>query len=102
MDEIAECSDATTLRGTNAVVRLRSDVGDGTDFESSGLERTDGGLTTGTRALHKDIDLLDAVFHGLAGRGLGRHASGVRSGLTGALESDIAPDAQDTTAPDGR
>mgnify|MGYP000426442012 CR=1 FL=1 len=77
------------------------DVGDRTDFETSGLQGADGGFTTGTRALHENIDLLDAVFHGLAGRGLGCHASGVRRGLTGALETDIAPDAQDTTAPDG-
>ena len=36
-----------------------------------------------------------------AGGGLGSHTSGVRRGLTGALEADIATAAQDTTAPDG-
>ena len=46
---------------------LRGDVGDGTDFESGGLQGTDGGFTTGTRALHEYVDLLDAVFHRLAG-----------------------------------
>ena len=69
---------------------LRGDVGDGTDFESGGLQGTDGGFTTGTRALHEHVDLLEAVLHSLAGCGFGGHASGVRRGLTGALEADIA------------
>ena len=68
---------------------LRGDVGDGTDFESGGLQGTDGGFTTGTRALHEHVDLLEAVLHSLAGCGFGGHASGVRRGLTGALEADI-------------
>ena len=79
---------------------LRGDVGDGTNLEARRLQGTDGGFTTGTRALDEHVDLLDAVFHRLAGGGLGSHTSGVRRGLTGALEADIAT-AQDTTAPDG-
>ena len=71
-------------------MRLWGDVGDGTDLESGGLQGTDGGFTTGTRALHEYVDLLDAVFHRLAGSGFGGHASGVRRGLAGALETDIA------------
>ena len=69
---------------------LRGDVGNGADFESGGLQGTDSGFTTGTRALHEHVDLLDAVFHSLAGCGFGGHTSGVRRGLTGALETDIA------------
>ena len=80
---------------------LRGDVGDGTNLEARRLQGTDGGFTTGTRALHEHVDLLDAVFHRLAGGGLGSHTSGVRRGLTGALEATSPPDAQDTTAPDG-
>ena len=80
---------------------LRGDVGDGTNLEARRLQGTDGGFTTGTRALDEHVDLLDAVFHRLAGGGLGSHTSGVRRGLTGALEADIATGRQDTTAPDG-
>ena len=69
---------------------LRGDVGDGTNLEARRLQGTDGGFTTGTRALDEHVDLLDAVFHRLAGGGLGSHTSGVRRGLTGALEADIA------------
>lgn len=80
---------------------LRGDVGDGTDLEARGLQGADSGFTTGTRALDEHVDLLDTVLHRLAGGGLGSHTSGVRSGLTGALETDVATGCQDTTAPDG-
>lgn len=69
---------------------LRGDVGDGTDLEARGLQGADSGFTTGTRALDEHVDLLDTVLHRLAGGGLGSHTSGVRSGLTGALETDVA------------
>ena len=56
-------------------------------FEAGSLEGADGGLATGTRALHIDGDLLQAVLHGRLRGGLGGHLRGERRGLTGALEA---------------
>src|SRR5687767_687161 len=83
----SRASDATTLRRTAAVVRGRGDVLDGADLETGRLERTDGGLTTGTRALDEHVDLAHAVLLGAAGSRLGGHLRGERRGLPGALEA---------------
>ena len=79
---------------------LRGDVGDGTNLEARRLQGTDGGFTTGTRALDEHVDLLDAVFHRLAADSAAIPAAyGVD--LREPLKPTSPPDAQDTTAPDG-
>src|SRR5699024_661060 len=82
--------DATTLRRTAAVVRLRRHVGDRADLEAGGLEGTDGGFAARTRALDEHVDLLHAVLLRLARSVLGGHLRGERGGLAGALEPDVA------------
>src|SRR5581483_10130335 len=58
-------SDPPSLAGPDAVVRLRRHVLDGQDLEAGRLERADGGLAPGARALDEDLDLLQAVLHPL-------------------------------------
>ena len=67
---------------------LRGDVGDGTNLEARRLQGTDGGFTTGTRALDEHVDsaAMPAAY-------------GVD--LREPLKPTSPPDAQDTTAPDG-
>src|SRR5690606_767476 len=54
------------------------------------LDGPDGGLAARTGALDDHVDLADAVLHGAASALLGSHLCGVRSGLLGALEPDVA------------
>src|SRR5438132_1016140 len=68
--------DAPPLRWTATVVRDGRDVGDRGDLESGRLQGSDGGLAAGSRALDEDLDLLEAVLHGAAGRCLGRDLGG--------------------------
>src|SRR3954471_15521713 len=82
--------DPTTLGGTASVVRLRRDVGDLADLQARGLQRTDGGLPAGTRALDEHVDLAHAVLHSPASGGLGGQLHGERSRLAGALEAHLA------------
>src|SRR5215217_815354 len=83
-------SDPAALLGAAAVVRLRRHVLDLPDLEARGLQGTDGGLATGTRALDEDVDLAHAVLLRLARGVLGSHLRRERRGLAGALEADVA------------
>ena len=80
---------------------LRGDVGDGTNLEARRLQGTDGGFTTGTRALDEHVDLLEAVLHSLAGCGSAAIPAAYGVDLREPLKPTSPPDAQDTTAPDG-
>src|SRR5699024_2703902 len=53
-----KCLDAAALGGTDPVVRLGGDVGDGADLEARGLYGTDRGLSPGAGALDEDVNLL--------------------------------------------
>src|SRR5690606_11607890 len=64
-------SDAAALGRTGAVVRLRGDVLDRAHLEAGRGERADRGLAARARALHEDVDLLQAVLLRLARGGLG-------------------------------
>src|SRR5690606_4268541 len=83
-------SDPAPLRRTAAVVRLWRDIGDRAHLQTGGLQRADRGLTTGARALDKDVDLLHPVLHRPARGRLGGQLRGERSGLAGALEAHLA------------
>src|SRR6478736_8807286 len=83
-------SDPTPLGRPGAVVCLRGDVGDRTDLQAGGLERTDGGLTARARALDEHVDLAHAVLDSLARGVLRRHLRGEGGRLAGALEADVA------------
>src|SRR5215813_13855460 len=78
------------LAGAAAVVGLRGDVLDARDLEAGGLKRADRGLAARARALHEDLDLLQAVLHALAGTGVGGHLRGERRRLARALEAGRA------------
>ena len=71
-------------------MRLRGHVLDAEDLEAGGLERPDRGLAPGARALHEDLDLLQAVLHALAGARVGGHLRGERRRLARALEAGRA------------
>src|SRR5579875_1205099 len=73
-----------------AVVRLRGDVGDGTDLEAGRLQRADRRLAARARTLDEDVDLLQAVLLRLAGGALGGHLRRERRRLSRALEADVA------------
>lgn len=97
-----EGSDAATLGRTAAVVRGGRDVLDGADLETGRLKRTDGRLTTRTRALDEHVDLAHAVLLRATGGRLGGHLRGERRGLPGALEADVVEaEAQEITLPEG-
>src|SRR5690625_300731 len=83
-------SDAAALGRTGAVVRLGGDVLDRADLEAGRGQRTDRGLAARARALHEDVDLLQAVLLSPARGGLGGHLRGERGGLARALEADLA------------
>src|SRR3954447_22028166 len=82
--------DAPPLAGPAAVVSLRRHVPDPGDLEPGGLERADRRLAPGARALHEDLDLLEAVLHALARRGIRRDLRGEGRGLARALEAGAA------------
>src|SRR5690625_5033338 len=81
---------AAALGGTNPVVRLGGDVGDGADLQASGLQGADRGLAPRAGALDEDVDLLHPVLLGLAGGGFSSHLRGVGGGFARALEADLA------------
>src|SRR5207253_3078137 len=74
------------LRRSAAVVRDRRHVADRGDLESHGLQRADSGLTARAGPPHEDLDLLEPVFHRLAGGDLRRRLGGERGALAGPLE----------------
>src|SRR6266567_4531062 len=82
--------DAPSLSRANAVVRLRRHVLDTEDLEACSLQRANRGLTPRARALHEDLDLLQAVLHALACTRVGGHLCGERRRLTRALEASRA------------
>src|SRR5690606_24817823 len=77
-------------RWAATVVRLRSDIVDGTHFEACSLKRTNCSLATRTRPLDEYVDLLHTVLLCLTCRGLRGHLGGIRCGLAGSLESHNA------------
>src|SRR3954451_301400 len=83
-------SDATPLGRAASVVGDGCDVGDGGDLETGRLERADGLLATGSRALHVDLDLAHAVLHRAAGGAVGSERGRVRRALPRALEAGHA------------
>jgi len=59
------CSEHQTLLrfgGTAAVVRLRSDIGDGADLEPGGLQRAESRLAAGSPGPDEDVDLRRPVL----------------------------------------
>src|SRR4029079_17897033 len=85
-----EFLDAPPLARPATVVRLRRDVLDGHDLEACRLQRANRGLAARTRALHEDLDLLQAMFHSLTGTEVGGHLGGERRRLARALEARSA------------
>src|ERR671921_2702798 len=82
--------DPPPLARAAPVVGLRGDVLDAGDLEPCGLQRTDRGLAARARALHEDLDLLQALLDALAGCGVGGDLRGERRRLAGALEAGAA------------
>src|SRR5256712_392962 len=78
---------APPLGGPAAVVRDGRDVRDRRDLETRRLQGTDGGLAAGSRALDEDLDLLEAVLHGAAGRRFGGDLGGKGRALARPLEA---------------
>src|SRR3990170_1331768 len=54
--------------------------------QTDSVERADGLLATGARALHVDLDLAHAVLHGTLGRAVGRQGRRVGRALARSLE----------------
>src|SRR5438445_1317494 len=79
--------DAPPFRWTAAVVLDGRDVGDRGDLETRRLQGADGGLAAGSRALDEDLDLLEAVLHGAAGRRFGGDLRGKGRALARPLEA---------------
>src|SRR4029077_13534561 len=63
------------------------------------LERADSRLAAGARALDEDLDLLQAVLHPVAGRGVGGHLRGERGRLARALDPGRAGGLPDDHVP---
>ena len=68
----------------------RSNILDGADFQSDGLQRADGGFAAGTGAFDAHFHFLHAMRHRLAGGILGDLLGGVSSALARAFEADPA------------
>src|SRR4051812_9819272 len=83
-------SDPAPLAGAAAVVCLRGHVLHAGHLEAGGLERADRGLAARARALHEDLDLLEALLDALPRRGVGGDLRGERRRLAGALEAGAA------------
>src|SRR5262245_8854764 len=83
-------SDAAALGRPAAVVGRGRDVLDGADLEADRTQGPDRRLAARARTLDEDVDLLHAVLHRPATRGLGGHLRGERGGLARALEADGA------------
>ena len=75
--------DPAPLRRAAAVVGDGSDVRDGGDLETGGLQRPDGLLPTCARTLHEDLDLAHAVLHRPLGGAVGTLRGGVRACSSG-------------------
>src|SRR6185312_674975 len=84
---LVPCLNPPPLPGAATVVRLRSDVLDAGHFKAGGLERANGGLTSGTRTFDEHLDLLEAVLDSLAGGRVGGDLGGKGRRLARALES---------------
>src|SRR4051794_1646268 len=93
-------SDPAPLGRAAAVVRDGRHVGDRGDLEAGGLQRPDGLLATGTRALDEDLDLAHPVLHRLLRGDVGGERGGVRRALAGTLEAGHARRAPADHRPD--
>src|SRR5690242_19513588 len=82
--------DAAPLGRAATVVRNGRDVLDRGDLETGRLQRADGRLTSGARALDPDLDALHAEIDRFAGAGLGRDLRRERGALARALEAHLA------------
>ena len=71
-------------------MRNGGDVLNHNNFQASGLEGADSGLTTLTGALDVDLNGLQAVLLGSIGGSLSSALCGKGSGLTGATEAQTA------------
>ena len=80
---------------------LRGDVGDGTNLEARRLQGTDGGFTTGTRALTNTSTFLTPCSIALRAADSAAIPAAYGVDLREPLKPTSPPDAQDTTAPDG-
>ena len=83
-------SNPPPLAGAAPVVRNRRRIHDAEDLEARSLERPDGGLPPGPRALHEHVDLADAVLLSAPAGGLGGELGSKRGRLPGSLEADVA------------
>ena len=70
-------------------MRHRGDVDDLGHDDTRVVDGADGGLTTGTRALHIALDLSQARVESGLGSVLGGHLGGVRSVLLGTAEAHL-------------
>src|SRR4051794_3772516 len=82
--------DPPPLPRPHAVVGLRGHVADARDLQSRGLQRADRRLAPRARALHVDLDLLEALLHALASGGVGGDLRGERCRLARPLEARAA------------
>ncbi len=57
-------SDTTLLRRAASVMRDRGNIGDVGNVESDAVERSDGGLTSGTGSLYQHLKIPDTAFLG--------------------------------------
>ena len=83
-------SDAAAFARAAAVVGHRRHVDDRGDFQADGLEGPDGGVAAEARTADADLDVLQAVGHGIAGGVLGDDLGGVRRRLARAAEVAFA------------
>src|SRR5690606_7409558 len=86
----ADSSGAAPLGGAAAIVGHGGYVLDAGHFDAGVLDGADRGLAARAGALDLDLDAAHAVFHGGAGRLLGRHLGGEGRRLAGAVETDVA------------
>src|SRR5438309_2229364 len=78
---------AAFLARTTTIVRHRRHVLDHADLQADGLQRTDGGFTTGTGTFHADFDFAHAMSHRLTRGILGDLLRGVSRALARAFET---------------
>ena len=78
--------DAASLFLAATIVGHGSGIKDGLKLKTSGLQATNGLLTTCADTFDENLNLLDAIGSGLFHKLFGRDRGGVRSGLSGPLK----------------